>query len=179
VTRYRYTDPEIKAILKSMVILCDTREQRNEHILQAFDAMPIKHTPQALTTGDYTVMLPALPDFGIMRPLYFDHDIIIERKGSLEELSSNLTKDRERLKDEFTRAAGVKTFFVIEGASLDDILSHRYQTDLSEKSFFASLLTFQQRYDLNTAFISKSRAGALIYSILYYHVRNYLIKGEI
>jgi ERCC4-type nuclease len=178
-TRYRYTDPEIKTILKSMVILCDTREQRNEHILKAFDAMPVEHKAQALTTGDYTVMLPTLPEFGIMRPTFFDRDIIIERKGSLEELSGNFTKDRERIKDEFTRAAGIKMFFIIEGASIDDILSHRYQSDLSEKSFFATLLTFQQRYDLNTSFISKPRAGALIYSILYYHVRNYLIKGEI
>lgn len=176
-TRYRYSDAEVKAVTKEMIILHDTREQRNEHILQAFDTIGVKHERHTLQTGDYTVMLPALPDYGIMRPLYFDRDIIVERKGSLEELSGNFTKDRERIKDEFTRAAGMKVFFVIEDASLDDILSHKYKTDLSEKSFFATLLTFQQRYNLNTAFICKQRSGALIYSILYYHLRNWLIAG--
>jgi len=176
-THYRYTEAEAKQILKGMVILCDTREQRNGHILEAFDRVKVAHKPYKLDVGDYSAMLPAMPELGILRPLYFDRSLVVERKGSLNELSDNMTKDRERLRDEFSRAKGMKLHLLIEGASYGDILAHRYDTKLGEKAFFASLLSFQQRYNLNVSFIEKENTGAFIYLLLYYHVRDYLL-GE-
>lgn len=172
---YSYTDTEVKDILKSMVVLCDTREQRNEHITAEFDRLKVQHKPCKLSTGDYSVMLPAMPDYGIARSMRFDRAILVERKGSLEELSGNFTKERERLKDELCRAKDTKTYLLIEGASYGDILEHRYQTQLSEKAFFASLLSFQQQYGLNISFMDKKHSGTFIYSLFYYFIRNYIV----
>lgn len=171
---YRYSEGEIKQILGQLVILCDTREQKNHHIIEAFDRMGVAHISRKLDIGDYSAMLPAIPEMGIVRPLYFDRSLAVERKGSLNELSGNLTKDRERLRGEFSRAKGMRLHLLIEGASYGDILAHRYDTKLGEKAFFASLLSFQQRYHLNVSFIEKENAGAFIYLLLYYHVRDIL-----
>ena len=70
--RIMYTNSEIKSIIKSMVILCDTREQKNGHITAAFDNAGIRHESRTLNTGDYTVMLPALPEYDLIRPVCFD-----------------------------------------------------------------------------------------------------------
>ena len=85
--KFRYTDGELKTILSSAVVLTDTREQCNEHILTAFDTLKVAHRPMALSFGDYLVMLPANPGAGIIRDLYFEGDIMIERKANLDELA--------------------------------------------------------------------------------------------
>lgn len=125
---YLYSDAEIKSIIGNMVVLCDTREQQNEHIIKAFVKAGIKYKSRKLATADYTAMLPALPEYGINRSIAFDNSILIERKGSLEELSNNLTNERGRIKNEFTRAKGKRVYMLIENASIGDILLHRYRT---------------------------------------------------
>lgn len=175
---YRYTDTEIKKILKTMVILCDTREQSNQHIKDYLDKHSIPYKDTALNTGDYTAMIPASPEMGILRPLFFDQSILIERKGSLEELSGNLTKGRERFKDELTRASKTEFHLMVEGSSFSDIIKHQYKTQFSEKAFIASLLSLQSEYGFNLAFIEKENAGLYTYQMIYYHVRNILSKGS-
>lgn len=176
---YRYTDKEIKQILKTVVILCDTRERENQHIKDYLDKHKISHQDTALNTGDYTAMIPADPEMGILRPLHFDRSILIERKGSLEELSGNLTNGRERFKDELTRARAISFHLMIEGGNFDDIISHQYKTQFNNKAFIASLLSLQSQHDFNLMFIEKENAGLYIFQLLYYHVRNILAKGMI
>lgn len=175
--RYHYTDNEIKAILHSAVVLCDTREQQNNHILKAFDAMNILHKPYKLDAGDYSVLLPANPEAGIYRDTYFDNDILIERKANLDELSGNFTANRERFKNEMIRAGSAQKHLVIEqGGDYAAILNHEYQSKLSERSFFASLLSFQSRYTLNVVFTEPTRTAEIIWGLLYYFVRSKLIE---
>ena len=118
---YRYSDTEIKKLLKTMVILCDTREQNNTHLTSYFKKNAIDYRDKALNYGDYTAMIPANPDMGIIRDLFFDQSIVIERKGSLEELSGNLTNGRERFKDELTRSASSQLHLLVEGGSYSEI----------------------------------------------------------
>ena len=174
---YRYTDTEIKEILKTMVILCDTREQKNNHIKAYFKQRGIQHQDKALNFGDYTAMIPASPEMGILRPLFFNQSIVIERKGSLEELSGNLTTGRERFRNELTRATGSAFHLMIEGASFSDIINHNYKTELHENSFIGTLLSFQCEYGFNLMFIQPNEAGLYIERLLYYHVRKYLKGG--
>lgn len=175
---YLYSDAEVKEIIGNMVILCDSREQQNEHITKAFDRAGIKHKSRKLDTADYTAMLPALPEYGINRPVCFDNSILIERKASLEELSNNLTNERDRLKSEFTRAKGKRVYMLIENASIGDILRHRYRTRFSEKAFIASLLSLQEEYNINVLFVESDLTAKVIHNLLYYHIRNYLIGGS-
>ena len=174
-----YTDTEIKAILKTMVILCDTREQKNNHIKAYFKQRGIQHQDKTLRTGDYTAVIPANKDMGILKPLYFDKSIVIERKGSLEELSGNFTKGRERFKRELTRANADNMEFhlMIEGSSFTDIINHNYKTELHENAFLGTLLSLQCEYGFNIMFIQPNEAGLYIERLLYYHVRKYLKGG--
>lgn len=174
-----YTDTEIKAILKTMVILCDTREQKNQHIKQFFDIKKRRYQDKTLITGDYTAVIPANKDMGIYKPLYFDKSIVIERKGSLEELSGNFTRGRERFKRELTRANADNMEFhlMIEGSSFTDIINHNYKTELHENAFLATLLSLQCEYGFNIMFIQPADAGLYIERLLYYHVRKYLLNG--
>ncbi|WP_286944777.1 ERCC4 domain-containing protein [Acetobacterium sp. UBA5834] len=161
----------------TMVILCDTREQANDHIIGYLKKKEVPYQSKALSFGDYSAMIPADPDMGIMRDLFFDRSCVIERKGSLEELSGNLTNGRERFKDELTRASKAEFHLMIEGKSFSDIINHRYTTQFNEKAYMASLLSLQSEHGFNLTFIDRNDAGKYIHLFLYYHVRNKFLKG--
>lgn len=118
-------------------------------------------------------MLPKNELLGITRDIYFFDEIIIERKGSLEELSNNFTKDRQRFKNEFLGEKG-KIVLLIENATYDDIVIHNYRTKYEGKSFIASLKAFETRFDINTQFVPKKMAGNFIYHTFYYWLREFL-----
>ena len=176
--RYHYSDAEIKTILKSAVVLTDTREQSNAHILTALDTLKVAHKPIALSCGDYSVMLPFQSEAGIGRDIYFDGEIIIERKAHLDELAGNFTTGRERFKDEMIRAGTARKYLMVEQSNgYAAILSRQYHNKLSEKAFFASLLSFQVRYELNVIFCEQEKSAQIIWGLLYYHIRAWLL-GE-
>jgi ERCC4-type nuclease len=174
INNYRYTDTEQKRLLKSLVILVDTRENVNDHITSYFSGKRIVFKSCKLDSGDYSVMLPAAPDLGIVRDLYFDRQIIIERKASLEELSNNLAQCRERFEREFERVSQCRKYLLIEGGSYSDIFTNNYSTGLNSTAFAASLMTFQCRFGLNLSFVSKEHSGKFIYGLLHYFVREQL-----
>jgi len=168
---YHYTEPESKSLLKSMVILIDTREQENGHITDYFNKKGIAFKSCKLDSGDYSLTLPANPDYGIVRDLYFDKQVILERKNSLEELSQNLAQSRERFINEFLRSGDCRKFLMIEKGNWSDIITGNYKTEFAANSYFASLLSFQQRYNLNISFVPKEHAGKYIYGVFYYFLR--------
>lgn len=106
---------QIKKLTKEMVILIDTREKENSHITNYFDKKGIKYKKQALEFGDYSFMLPQV-DGLTGNELYFHKEIIIERKNSLEELSGNLGKNRDRFEKEFLKArnSGISIHLMVE-----------------------------------------------------------------
>ena len=157
-----------------MVILCDTREQSNRHITDYFTAKGIAWEVKKLNTGDYSAYLPPLPDL-FEHPAYFDRDVAIERKANLDELASNFTKDRERIKDEFTRAKNMKFFLLVEDANLEDILSGHYRSNFKPESFIASLISMEHEYNFNVKFTKKQQSGRFIHMMLYYYLRLYLL----
>lgn len=173
IRQYRFTDKELKDLLKSITIIVDTREQANQHIIKYFENRKIPYITRKLDYGDYSCYLPSNPELGIMRDTYFD--CYIERKGSLEELSGNMTQDRQRLESEFIRAKDSRFIMMIEeSAGFEKIINHQYRTQYNEKSFIASLLAFGHRYGIDIHFIDSNYAGLFIYHQLYYFVREYL-----
>jgi ERCC4-type nuclease len=123
---YKYTDTELKKILSSMVILYDSREQKNIHILSWYDSKKILYKEQKLDCGDYSCYIPANPDLSIHRDIYFDKEVCIERKGTLDELIGNFS-ERTRIEDEFLRHKGNMTL-IIENSSYKDIYEGNYQS---------------------------------------------------
>jgi len=175
-TRFHYSDSEVKKILKTAVVLTDTREKQHSHILIGLDRLKVSHTPKALSFGDYSVMIPVNPEAGIIRDTYFDNSITIERKANLDELVGNFSQHRERFKDEMIRAGDAHKYLIIEqGGGYGAILNQQYRNQLSAKAYFASLLSFQVRYGLNVIFSGQDLTADIIWGLLYYHVRNWLM----
>jgi len=173
ISQYRYTDTEMRKLLRSLTVVVDTREQNNKHITDYFTARRILHVSQKLDYGDYACFLPANAEFGLVRDTYID--CFVERKGSLEELSGNFCNDRTRFESELLRAKDKRLILMIEEqAGLEKIIGHKYQTEYNEKSFLASLFTFAHRHGVDVHFIDKKYAGLFIYYQMYYAAREIL-----
>ena len=131
IKQYKYADKDIKKLIGSIVVLVDTREKQNRHITDYFDKNNIAYEPTTLSYGDYSFYIPA--DVA-GENIYYHRDIVIERKASLEEISSNLTKERERFEKELSLAPKEKVL-LIENANYSDVANGNYNTQYNKKSF--------------------------------------------
>ena len=173
---YKYTDKEVKTLLKSMTIIIDSDEKVFDHISDWFDKKKIPYVIQNLDFCDYSFYLPANPEMGIMRDIYFDKKISIERKRNLEEISTNFGDKRTQFENEFIRSTG-NVFLLIENAAYEDIINKNYTTKLTPQSFIGSLHAFADRYNFSINFIKDNKYSAqFIYYTFYYHLRNYLMN---
>lgn len=171
---YKYTDKEIDELVNSMVILVDTREKNADHITDAFDKAKIAYKKKALDYGDYSFLLPANDKLSIPRDLLFSNEVVVERKGSLEEISGNLTNGRDRFEKELCLAPKTKVL-LIENANYSDVATGNYQTQYNKKSFLASLHSFWFKYNAPIMFMPDNRYSALfIKKYFEYYLKNYL-----
>lgn len=88
--RYKFTDKEMKKILDNMTVVVDSREQNNQHILDFFNKKKIPYKTVKNDFGDYTAMIPKDTIGQFTTDIYFDRDIAIERKNSIDEIAGNL-----------------------------------------------------------------------------------------
>lgn len=171
---YKYTEKEIDEIIKSMVILIDRREKNIEHLIKYFDKAKIKYVNKSLSYGDYSFYIPQNDKLSIPRDLYFDNKIIVERKSSLEELSGNLTKERDRLEKELSLAPKTK-IIIIENANYSDIITGNYNTKYNNKSYWASIHSFWHKYNVPIIFMPDNfYTGFFIRGYFEYYLKNYL-----
>lgn len=172
--QYRFSVGDIKQLMKSMVVLVDSREKRNAHILDYFKKNGVDYETVKLDYGDYSFRIPATAA-GV--DIYFHKDIVIERKASLEELSGNLTQERERFEKEFLKAGndGCKIYLMTEcPGGYSDIIAHRYRTDFTPAAFMASMKTWESRFGCNVQFIDRQYSGYYIVSTFQYFAREIL-----
>ena len=165
------TPTALQTILNSITIIVDTRENANSHITGYFTQNGIKFIERALKFGDYSCEVDGIS---------YENKVVLERKADIVELSGNLAQNRVRFENELTKAkeAGAKLVLMVENGSFERIIEHKYNTDLSEKSFLATLFTYSHRYNLDINFIEKRYSGLFIYYQLYYWVRNYLKEAS-
>lgn len=170
-----YTAKEHKELLKEIVIVCTTNEQRNEHITQWFDEKKIQYVDQSLKTGDYCFKLPKNPEKGRFQDIHFTDELFIERKNSLAELASSIKN--EAFRNELKRAQLIKhKYLIIEQPNgWTDILDKKYQNQYDPQAFYKTLHTFMIQYDLRIIFTSKEDIARQIYTICY-SVLNTTIK---
>jgi hypothetical protein len=178
---YKFTDTEINKLLKeNLMILYDTREQKNQHVLDYFDKNKVQYKKQKIDEGDYTAIITKNPEMGIYRDIYFP--VAIERKNSIDELAGNLaeetdTRDDVRLIRELQRAKtkGTKIYLIIEDKNgMENIKKGNYRSLYKPKAFLGRLSSIQDLYLHDTLFISNKDTGFEIYRKLYYSVRNFL-----
>ncbi len=80
--------------LSAVTVICDTREQKNSHITDSFDAFGIKHLSRKLSFGDYSFLVDSI-DFSLL--------CTVERKATIGELWGNVTRERTRFEAEISR----------------------------------------------------------------------------
>lgn len=171
---YKYTDKELNELLSSLVILVDSREKQNQHITQYFDSKKFSYESTKLITGDYGVKLPACPELGLARDVFFP--VSIERKSSLDELAATF-KERARVEHELVRARNLKFLLLIEDPDgYKNLVSGKYRSEYNPRALLGSLKGFEAKYGFGTAFVDKQLTGHFVFYHLYYHARNFL-KG--
>lgn len=176
---YKYTDAEIKKIIDNTTIIVDTREQKNEHIIYYLDKKSIKWCNQKLDYGDYSIKINANEETPFKRDYYLTDFISIERKANLNELSNNLTHNREQFHSEFRRSKGYM-YLLIENTVYEDIELHNYNTQFIPKAFRASLSALEHRYNIHVHYQQDTYySGYWIYNTLITAVRELLKQGRI
>lgn len=163
-----YTDKNYRKLIRNMVILFDTREEKNNHIIEEFDRQKIEYKKKALKTGDYSFMIKACPELGFDHDTYFTDEICIERKNSLSELAGNLAAkaDNNRIFKEFNRMINIeRNYLIIEDDSWDKIYSHGYGAEYNPDSFARTLLTWQSRNNMHIYFVKKENMARMIYEL--------------
>ena len=174
IDKFKYSDKEINEISKSIVILIDTREKDNNHIISAFEKNNIAFEKRALDRCDYSFYIPKNEVLNIPRDLYFDKEVAIERKSSLDEIANNWTKERDRFEKEMALAPPNK-LLLIESCNYSDIVEGNYRSKYNKKSFLATFHTFQHRYNLPIIFMPQKQHSALfIKKYFEYYLKEYL-----
>lgn len=87
---------EKQKFLKDVIVLVDTREQKNAHILDSLEAMGVPFEVKKLDLGDYSFRVGD-KDFSM--------SCVIERKANVEELYTNIMQERGRIEKEFYAAS--------------------------------------------------------------------------
>ena len=160
------TNYQLDKMLSNIVIIIDNQEKQIQHITDHFKSKGIEYIYRHLSFGDYSVMLGDED--------YSDR-VSIERKFGLNEITTNITKWRERFENELERGKNAKFALMIEEAQgFEKIVWHKYRSDTEPKAFIATLNTYTHRYGLDVNYIEKPYAGPFIYYYLYYFVRERL-----
>lgn len=159
--------------LESMTILIDTREQPNERARKRYSAFSFPYKRQKLDYGDYSASF-------LLNGKEVQIKAAVERKMSLEELSSCLTHSRERFQKEFERAKqdNASIYLLVENATWEKLINGKYETHFNSKAYFASIMAWIARYNLKPIFCKKEMSGKIIQEILYRELKERLLRGE-
>lgn len=173
---YKFNQNDFVELKKKLVIICDTREKENTHIINYFKNININYINQKLDYGDYSVKLDPSPSYGINRDLHFP--ISIERKASINELAVNFGVERERFTKEFERSklSNHKLLLLVEDEEgYNKILTSDYRSNITSNAFLASLKTFESRFNFQTSFVKKEHSASFIFNTLVYEAREILL----
>lgn len=133
-----------------MIIFYDTREQAPYQFTRYPDVTVLAGT---LTTTDYT--LQGLQD-----------RIGLERK-SLSDLTGTLTSGRNRFQRECERGRGLEYFGLIVEASMEDVRTHNYRSQMTPQSLLQTLAAYSVRYGLHVHWCGCREGGEyMVYSLL-------------
>jgi hypothetical protein len=202
---YKFTDKEVKELLNKIVILVDSREQANYHVIGWLDKNKIPYKVQKLEYGDYSCYLPLGSFKGQTRDIYFTDELVIERKFCIDELAMNLkdnktnindikkeiielfgekylTKvlktDYNRLKYEFSNMNrhDIEFYIFLEDKNYDEnIRNGNYRSQYEPATLYKRLKALEREFHTLIRPMSKDVMASEIYNTLKYGVRNILV----
>lgn len=149
-------------------LISDTREKKNQHVLDHFDKVGIRYEIAKLDYGDY---------MDAYRP-----GISIDRKQNIGELAKNCTLEAERFKREIERAqkANSRLVILVEqnrykdrdrwihiNSIADLMLWSSPHTRIRGEKVFRVLSSWIAKYDIDVQFCDKRTTGKRILEIIY------------
>lgn len=163
---------EVEDALQTLTVIVDTREQITPALKHRMSKFPRSERGK-LDAGDYSGKLQ-------INGNWFFLPVAIERKMSIDELCNCYCKQRGRFEREFNRAkqANIKLYLLVEGGSWENIYRGYYASQMRSKSLVGSILTWLARYDCQFLMCAPNTSGQLIYDILFYEARSYLLNKE-
>lgn len=158
----------IDKLIRQLVVLVDTRENENQHIIDCFNKKGIAWRSKALDTFDYSCELLKNDELGLPYDITLEREIGIERKNGLTELSSNFANGRNAFEEKWQRAKETtkNLYLVIEGGSWQDIKEQKYRTKINSKAFYNSLISWRTKYGFDIDFVKKENSGEHILRLL-------------
>ncbi len=172
---------EQKKTLNSLRVIHDTREQQTERAMKRYASFGVPHEKGTLNYGDYTFNA----DLPSGTPIYKTDEtispcVVVERKMNIDELAACFGTGRKRFEREFQRAAehGARIYLLIENASYEKILTHRYRSRLHPAALIASLFAWSIRYQMIPIMCKEETSGRLIHEILFRELKERIENGE-
>ena len=166
--------------LNTFQILVDNREQATPKAVERYKSFGVPYKRATLNYGDYCGII-TLNDSEIYDTAHsVKASCVIERKMSLDELAMCFTRGRDRFRREMERAASNDStvYLLVENATYEGIIKHRYRSRFSPSAFMASLTAWTVRYNLRPIFCKADTSGQLIKEILYRDMKERLERGE-
>lgn len=157
-----------------LIILYDTREKANAHILSKLAKNGIECRRETFKYGDYSFILKNLKTG---EEISFKDKYVIERKKNIDELAQNVGRKREQFINEFKRCseAGAIMDIVVEDSNwYYNIITHKYRSKINSTAFKNSLMSFEAQYKINIFGTEATSFASYIYTKFVYKAKSYI-----
>ena len=157
-------------MMNNFIILRDTRQQKEEHIIKEFDKQGILHIRTGLPSADYMAVR-----YDKEKGFYLDYSILIDTKKDIEEIASNLcnSQNHQRILREIQKGKdlGAKQFvFLINGGKIKTIEDLQNwsspHTKVRGETLLKIMNTMKTRYNVRFIIVPKKNMGEMIIKIL-------------
>lgn len=166
------TETQIKKQIDRIILLVDTREKLPNHITEHFDKYGISWRREKLESGDYSAILPADKELGVLE-IDLRNELCVERKMNCDEIIQSLTKHKTRFYNEFERSSA--TIPILIEDDFKNAVIGNYRSKVTPKQFLGALFSFCDSNDTYFYFNKDKEISALwIYNIFKYRIRNLL-----
>lgn len=153
--------------MNNYLILTDTRQKSEEHIIKEFDKQGILHIRAGLPSADYMAVR-----YDNEKGFYLDYLILIDTKKDLLEVCSNLCSlsEHQRVVREIERAKqnGCKRFIFLVGVpqtikTKEDIKKWKStRTKVAGATLYKIINTFEEHHGCEFILVSKDLMGEKI-----------------
>lgn len=156
--------------MNNFIILRDTRQQKESHIIKEFDKQNILHIQTKLDSADYMAIRCDKE-----KGFYKDYSTLIDTKKDLLELCGNLchsTEHQRILREiELGKQLGAKEFIFLIGdnkiKTTEDIKNWiSPHTKVKGETLLKIMNTMRKKYDVRFIIVQKNKMGGMIIKLL-------------
>lgn len=156
--------------MNNFIILTDTRQQKENHILKEFDKQKILHIQTKLDSADYMALR-----YDEEKGFYKDYSILIDTKKDLLEICGNLahTSEHQRLvrEVELAHKLNCNNFIFLIGEknikNIEDIKNWSSpHTKVKGSTLLKIMQTMKERYNVRFIIVPRKEMGQRIVELL-------------